>query len=232
MIYFYHPDITKGLLELPEEEHQHCSKVLRKVAGDEIGVYDGIGGDYTVRLTEVSKKSSRFEIIEKRQLSRKQFYNHIAIAPTKNTDRIEWFVEKACELGVDEISFILTKNCERNKMRIDRLEKKAVSALKQSKSGYLTQINELTRFSDFLKNASADAKHIAVVEPSLPYYSALLSIRQSVITLIGPEGDFSEDERKAAENAGFQKISLGSSTLRTETAGLMAGHFVNMINEY
>ena len=174
MIYFFHPDITKGSLELPLEEHMHCSKVLRKSVGDQVGIYDGIGGDYIVTLTEVSKKTTRFEVIEKKQLPPKTFYNHIAIAPTKNIDRIEWFVEKACELGVDEISLILTKNSERTKIRVDRLEKKAVSALKQSKSGYLTKINELTKFDLFLKNTHADLKFIAVVEDNLPYYSKVI----------------------------------------------------------
>ncbi|WP_258098456.1 RsmE family RNA methyltransferase [Marinoscillum pacificum] len=232
MIYFYHPDIVKGSFELPEEEHMHCSKVLRKTAGDKVGIYDGIGGDYTIQLTEVSKKVTRFEVVEKKQLPAKKFYNHIAIAPTKNIDRIEWFVEKACELGVDEISLILTKNCERTKIRIDRLEKKAVSALKQSKSGYLTKINDLVKFDLFLKNTSADSKFIAVVENNLPYYSKVIRPHNSILTLIGPEGDFTPEEASKAFTSGFEKISLGSSTLRTETAGLAAGHFVNMINEY
>lgn len=232
MIYFYQPDIIKGEFQLPDEEHQHCSKVLRKRAGDEVGIYDGVGGEYLVRLTEVSKKQSCFEILNQQKLPAKPFHHHIAIAPTKNIDRIEWFVEKACELGVDEISFILTKNCERSKIRVDRLEKKAVSALKQSKTGYLTQINELRTFTSFLKTTTADSKYIAVVEPDLPYFSKIIKSDSSVITLIGPEGDFTQDEADQAQKHQFIKISLGKSTLRTETAGLMAGHFINIVNEY
>ncbi len=232
MIYFYHPDINDGSLELPEDEHQHCSRVLRKSAGDEVGIFDGRGGEFHVRLTEVSKKKTQFEIIERKKMDRKPFYNHIAIAPTKNTDRIEWFVEKACELGVDEISFILTKNCERNKLRIDRLEKKAVSALKQSKNGYLTKINELIKIKDFISKAQADSKHIAVVEQGLPYYGTLIEKHANILTLIGPEGDFTAQESELAEASGFQKVSLSKSVLRTETAGLMASHFVNMVNGF
>ncbi|WP_421876999.1 RsmE family RNA methyltransferase [Marinoscillum sp.] len=232
MIYFYQPDIAKGIHELPEDEHQHCTRVLRKTSGDEVGIFDGVGGMYKVLLTEVSKKQTKFEIVESRQLVRKSFYNHIAIAPTKNMDRIEWFVEKACELGVDEISFLLTKNSERDKLRIDRLEKKAVSALKQSKSGYLTKINELVKLDQFLSQTPSDLKFIAVVEENLPYYAEVLQQDRNVLTLIGPEGDFTQEESKSAVASGFRKISLGKSVLRTETAGLMASHFVNTINRY
>ncbi|MEQ8473837.1 MAG: RsmE family RNA methyltransferase [Marinoscillum sp.] len=232
MLYFYQPEISNGIHQLVDEEHQHCTKVLRKGAGDEIGIFDGIGGKYKVCLTEVTKKQSTFEIIQSEQIPAKTFYNHIGIAPTKNTERIEWFVEKACELGVDEISFILTSNCERNKLRIDRLEKKAVSALKQSKSGYLTKINELTKFKDFIVNSPDQKKYIAVVEDNLPYLGAILKANTNTCILIGPEGDFSPDEVQMAVGQGFVKTSLGKSTLRTETAGIVAANFVNLMNLY
>lgn len=232
MLYFYQPDIANGIHKLTDEEHQHCTKVLRKGVGDEIGIFDGMGGVYAVRLTEVSKKESAFEIFKSVQISPKPFYNHIAIAPTKNMDRTEWFVEKACELGVNEISFVHTSNCERSKLRIDRLEKKAVSALKQSKSGFLTKINELVKLKSFLADCSATTKHIAVVEPDLPYLGGMIEPNTNACILIGPEGDFSPDEVNMAESQGFQKVSLGKSTLRTETAGLMASHFVNVANGY
>ncbi len=232
MVYFYQPEIVHGNCSLPEEEHVHCSKVFRKAVGDDIGIYDGVGGAYVVRLTEVTKKHSHFEIVESRQLPAKPFYNHLAIAPTKSMDRMEWFVEKACELGVDEITLILTKNSERNKIRIDRLEKKAISALKQSKSGYLTKINDLTAFESFISVVKGDSKYIAVVTPGLPYFARKLTEKQAIVTLIGPEGDFAPSEVSQASDHGFAQVSLGSSTLRTETAGLMAGHFVNMINSH
>lgn len=232
MLYFYQPKISKGQHLLEDEEFQHCVKVLRKGVGDQIGIFDGKGGKYEVEITTVGKRSCEFKILSEEQLSPRPFYNHIAIAPTKNTDRIEWFVEKACELGVDEISFILTTNCERNKMRIDRLEKKAVSALKQSKSGFLTKINELEKLDKFLGSTQADQKFIAFVEDGLPYFSDELKSNSNTLTLIGPEGDFTQEEVNAVLKIGFTKISLGKSTLRTETAGLMAAHFVNMLNGY
>lgn len=230
MLYFYQPKIKNGQLSLEEEEFQHCIKVLRKNIGDQIGILDGKGGKYEVEITSVGKRSCDFKILNEEQLPAKPFHQHLAMAPTKNTDRIEWFVEKACELGIDEISFILTSNCERNKMRIDRLTKKAVSALKQSKSGFLTKINELEKLDKFISKASADHKFIAFVQDGLPYFSALLKPNTKTITLIGPEGDFTHEEVELTLAQGFQKISLGKSTLRTETAGLMATHFVNVVN--
>jgi len=232
MLYFFQPKTSEGVFHLSDDEYQHCVKVLRKKAGDEIGIFDGKGMAYQAVITSITGKLCEFEITQKTQLEPRPFYNHIAIAPTKNTDRIEWFVEKACELGVDEISFVLTDNCERNKMRTERLEKKAVSALKQSKSGFLTRINPMVKLKDFLKADHNGLKFIAVVEPDLPYLSNELKSSQKVITLIGPEGDFSKVEVTAALNEGFRKVSLGKSTLRTETAGLMAAHMVNVVNEY
>lgn len=232
MLYFYQPDIDQGILKLTDEEHQHCTKVLRKVEGDQIGIFDGKGGKYSARLTCISKKESSFAIEESEQIAPKSFYCHIAIAPTKNTDRIEWFVEKACELGIDEISFILTSNSERSKLRIDRLEKKAISALKQSKSGFLTRINELVKFKDFVNQPNQVEKFIAVVEDNLPYLSTVLSAKTPITLMIGPEGDFSPEEVQVAVTCGYQKISLGQSVLRTETAGLMACHFVNVANQF
>ncbi|WP_421890228.1 RsmE family RNA methyltransferase [Marinoscillum sp.] len=232
MLYFYQPKTSEGVFHLMDDEYQHCVKVLRKKVGDEIGIFDGLGMDYHAVIKAITGKSCAFEITKKTALEPRPFYNHIAIAPTKNTDRIEWFVEKACELGLDEISFVLTDNCERNKMRTERLEKKAVSALKQSKSGFLTKINPLIKLKDFLKADLKGQKFMAVVEPDLPYFTNELKSGQTIITLIGPEGDFSKEEVSTAVNVGFQKVSLGKSTLRTETAGLMAAHCVNVINEY
>ena len=232
MLYFYQPKTSEGVFHLMDDEYLHCVKVLRKKVGDEIGIFDGLGMDYHAVIKAITGKSCAFEITKKTVLESRPFYNHIAIAPTKNTDRIEWFVEKACELGVDELSFVLTDNCERNKMRTERLEKKAVSALKQSKSGFLTKINPLIKLKDFLKADLKGQKFMAVVEPDLPYLTNELKSGQTIITLIGPEGDFSKEEVSTAVNVGFQKVSLGKSTLRTETAGLMAAHCVNVINEY
>ncbi|MFY0599070.1 MAG: 16S rRNA (uracil(1498)-N(3))-methyltransferase [Cyclobacteriaceae bacterium] len=234
MNYFYQPEISNEGHLLDGEEFIHCTKVLRNKQGDRIGILDGKGGFYTVEIGSISGKKCDFRILEESRKSAKKFHHHIAIAPTKNIDRTEWFVEKACELGVDEISFILTKNSERTKLRIDRLEKKALSALKQSKSGYLTQINELIKFPKFIESVSniQCAKYIAYVESELPYYTDSLQPDKTILTLIGPEGDFNPTEVQLALENGFEKISLGSNTLRTETAGLASCQFVNFINRY
>ena len=233
MIFFYQPEIDRGKLFLEDEEYQHCVRVLRKKAGDEIGLLDGKGGKYHARISEVTGQSCRFEITESLKISTKPFYNHIAIAPTKNVDRIEWFVEKASELGADEITFLITRNAERNKLRIDRMEKKAVSALKQSRSGHLTRVNPLMPLEKLLKtDLEAFSKFIAVATEGLPYLGREVKSGNQVLTLIGPEGDFSSDEIHAATSAGFQPVSLGHNILRTETAGIIACQLVNSANTY
>ena len=180
---------------------------------------DGKGGFYTVELTNVTSSIAKFSITAEEKRSRTG-HQHIAIAPTKNSDRIEWFVEKACELGVHEISFILTQNSERPKVRIDRLEKKAVSALKQSKSGFITRINPVLKVSEGIKNAKEEIKLIAYVQDDLPHVTSKLNRDKTSLVLIGPEGDFDQKEVSLAEQSGFIKVSLGENVLRTETAGL------------
>lgn len=230
MHYFYLPTLTQGSPQLEDEEFQHCIKVLRHQPGDTIGLMDGLGNLAEAILIKITGKTAHLEISRQWTLPAKPFRHHLAIAPTKNIDRMEWMLEKACELGLDEITFFQSQNSERGKLRTDRLEKKAISALKQSKSGYLTQIHPLTDLDALLQSAKADTRYIAVVQPDLPYFSTVLAAQQSVLTLIGPEGDFTEAEVVRARDAGFIPISLGHSVLRTETAGLMACHFVNVVN--
>ncbi|MEP4532078.1 MAG: RsmE family RNA methyltransferase [Cyclobacteriaceae bacterium] len=234
MNYFYQPDISDSNQKLEGDEFTHCTRVLRSRVGDHIGILDGKGGFYKVEITSIQGKNLDFRILEKKQKPAKPFHHHIAIAPTKNIDRIEWFVEKACELGVDEISFILTKNSERNKLRIDRLEKKAISALKQSKSGFLTKVNALVKFPAFIKSIaeSNTDKYIAYVADGLPYLADQVKPSSPTLTLIGPEGDFDPSEVEMAMDSGFEKISLGNNTLRTETAGIVAAQFLNIANKY
>lgn len=231
MLFFYQPALAESPY-LEDEEYQHCVKVLRKKVGDTIGLLDGKGKKTVGIISEITPKRCLIRVTEETTLPPKPFHNHIAIAPAKNPDRNEWFVEKACELGVDEISLIKTHHSERTKLRTDRLEKKAISALKQSKNGWLTRINPVVELSEFLAEVSADQRFIAVVENNLPYFSSQIRDGKSSVCLIGPEGDFSTEEVKQALKHGFQKISLGKSVLRTETAGLMASHFINMANEF
>ncbi|XOV93337.1 MAG: RsmE family RNA methyltransferase [Bacteroidota bacterium] len=229
---FYQPNIDVSP-KLEGEEFKHCTRVLRKKVGDQIGLFDGKGTYYQATISSLLKDSCKLEITNKIDLPLKSFHVHLAIAPTKSMDRMEWMVEKLGELGIDEISFLQTQHGERPKIKLDRLQKKAISALKQSKSGYLMKINPLIRFNDFIKQTTSQPnRFIAIVEESLPSFKKLLRPKQPIIIMIGPEGDFSKQEMDLASNQGIKRISLGKNTLRTETAGLIACHVVNMINDY
>ena len=161
----------------------------------------------------------------------KNFIIHIAISPTKNADRIEWFVEKAVELGIDEITLLECDHTERQHLKIDRLEKMAISAMKQSLKAKLPVIHPLTSFRNIVHTAGSVEKYIAHVDNENPnQLKNLIAAGSSYLVLIGPEGDFSDEELTLAENQGFKKISLGPSRLRTETAGLAACHILNLAN--
>lgn len=232
MTIFYEKLISEGVKKLSEEESKHCSQVLRKKIGDEILVFDGIGNKYKCVLTQVSKKTCAFDIVSTHETSQKPFSIHLAIAPTKNTDRIEWLVEKLCEIGVDRISFIRTKHSERKNLRIDRLERKVISAMKQSGNPYLMKVNELISFDDLLRDVSEEERFIAHVDSSHEYLSKIAHHKKTTIILIGPEGDFSSEEVEKAKIRGFRPVSLGENTLRTETAGFVACCMINTLNDY
>ncbi len=231
---FYCKDLSDNEFDLSLEESKHCIKVLRHQAGDEIYVCDGNGRLIVGQIMEANHKATRCKII--RDISPKidkRHRIHIAIAPTKNMDRLEWFVEKCCELGIDEISFILTTHSERKVLKTDRLEKKAIGAMKQSKSYRLAKINQLLSYSEFLKKVDATQLFIAHVDNDNPNtLKSLGKVAQSYCVLIGPEGDFSRDEVKLAFDHQFVPVSLGKNTLRTETAGVVACHSLNFINDY
>lgn len=232
MNYYYHPD-PKSDSTLSNEESAHAIKVLRKKKGDSILLMDGQGNSYTAKIIEDNFRRCRFEIISEERHNKKQFAIHIAIAPTKNIDRIEWFVEKACELGINRISLIETKRTERSKIKLERLEKKAISAMKQSKSFWKCQIDHLTKFASFISEPFSGQKFVAYVETGEGLsLQKLAQPNQDTHILIGPEGDFTQDEVKASQNQGFQPVNLGKNILRTETAGIIACHTINMINHY
>jgi len=228
---FYQPEIPNGIHHLDPEESRHCAKVLRKKPGDLIQLTDGKGKRYHALLTESKPDKCSFKISSSEQEHPRSFYTHIALAPTKNPDRTEWFVEKAIEIGIDEISFILCDNSERAAIKTDRLEKLAVSAMKQSLRCTLTKINHMVLVSEFVKTAKADSKFIAYVDQSNPdHLLKQVSPKSNYIVLIGPEGDFSKKELDMAIETGYKKVSLGSNRLRTETAGLVACHILNLVN--
>lgn len=213
--------INHTIAELTPEESWHCAKVLRFKAGDEIGLIDGKGNFYEGQLSVVNEKKCLANITFGPRIQNKHpYYLHLAIAPTKNIDRVEWLVEKAIEIGVDEISFVRCKNSERTVIKEDRLIKIAESAVKQSLQSYIPKINPLTNFADILKT-NADLKFIAHCEEETKQHLKSFDLKNKTsLVLIGPEGDFSNDEIALAKSSGFTEISLGENRLRTETAGL------------
>jgi 16S rRNA (uracil1498-N3)-methyltransferase len=237
MILFYTNNIKNDIAELPEEEAMHCVKTLRKKVGDDIQFVDGQGNWYKGNIIGTSKKavSIRIESVISEH-EKRNHYLHIAIAPTKNINRFEWFLEKATEFGIDEITPLLCFHSERKNVREDRLEKVVVAAMKQSLKAYLPKINPLTSFKDFLRsqNIGESQKFIAHCQGGFSeakfHLKNAMKISQNITILIGPEGDFSLNEIELALSQNFQEISLGKERLRTETAGLAACHIVNLVN--
>jgi 16S rRNA (uracil1498-N3)-methyltransferase len=232
MLLFYAPDLLT-LPELPEQESGHCVRVLRKQAGDEIDITDGKGHFFRAQIRDAHPKKCLVEIVE--QIAAPQRWkNHIeiAVAPTKNLDRIEWFAEKATEIGIDKITFLKTRYSERKELKTDRIQKILVSAMKQSEKAVLPVLQEMTDFKTFVKQDFAGQKFIAhCYAGEKPLLSRAVHAGENVLILIGPEGDFSEDEVALALQHGFQAISLGESRLRTETAALTACQTIHIVNQ-
>lgn len=231
MYLFYVPDIATNHC-LSEEESGHCVRVLRYTKGDEILLTDGQGSTYTARITNPHPKHCEFEIIsQEKQAKGHDFYLHIAIAPTKNVERLEWMVEKCTEIGVDEITPLLCRFSERKQLRTDRLQKIVLSAAKQSLTPYLPKLNELTPYDTFIRQANEQDKFIAhCYKEDKKELKNEISRGRDVLVLIGPEGDFSEQEIHDALQLGFVPVSLGNSRLRTETAGVVACHTAILMN--
>ncbi len=227
MLLFYHSDIEKTPV-LSEEDSRHCVKVLRKNIKDKIHVVDGIGGLFECEITKAHEKKCEVRILSvEREFEKRNHYLHIAIAPTKNADRIEYFIEKCVEIGVDEITLIQTKHSERKNQKTERLEKIAISAMKQSLKAYLPKVNELIDFEKFIKSVNVDAKFVAHLTDDAKPLKEVVADKKEVLLMIGPEGDFAKDEILLAQKTGFQVVTLGNSRLRTETAGVVACTIVN-----
>lgn len=230
MRYFYVPDAaSKG--ELPAEEAVHALRVLRLREGDEIRLLDGVGHVYEARVSLASSKHCLYEIQDCR-LEDKTWRGdiHLAIAPTKMMERIEWMAEKATEVGFDELTFLDCRFSERKTIRTDRIEKIVCAAVKQSRKAWMPRVNAMTGFKAFVSQPFSGRKFIAHCYEEFPrtdFFNALQGQKEAacrdILVLVGPEGDFSADEvRYAIEDCGFTSISLGESRLRTETAGLSA----------
>lgn len=233
LILFYTNNINDKIATLEGDEAMHCMKTLRKKIGDAITFVDGNGGWYEGKLISTSKKSCSIAI-EKQTFSpqRADYRLHIAIAPTKNINRLEWFLEKCTEIGIDEITPILCQRSERKNIRLDRLQKIVVAAMKQSLKTHLPKLNPLTKYSDFIKNTNVSNRFIAHCNDGEKIHLKKCKTKQEdVLILIGPEGDFSNEEVKLALQHYFNAITLGEERLRTETAGIVACHSIRFLNQ-
>ncbi len=227
---FYTQRIENGFAYLDEEESRHLLSALRRKVGDALNLTDGKGFFYETEISDTGKRHAVARILSKTAVpAERPFKLHLAIAPTKQMERFEWFLEKATEIGIDEITPLLCKRSERDTIRHDRLEKILVSAMKQSLRARLPMLNELTRFQAFVKSASAPQKLIAwCADTPLPHLSSQITGTNDILIAIGPEGDFSPEEIHSALENGFNGISLGTARLRTETAGLLAVTAANL----
>ena len=230
IMFFFEKNIKKGIKFLSQKESTHCCKVLRMNSGDQVTILDGEGGKYFVRLEKVTKNLCTFSILERLQVAKKIVKIHLVIAPTKNIDRMAWMTEKLCEIGVDEISFIKTRFSERKTLKIERLENKAIEAIKQSGNPFKPIINEMIPIESFFKRSFLGQRFIAHINHQLPYLEEKILPNQSVTILIGPEGDFDKNEIQKAHDFGYQSVSLEKQVLRTETAGIISCSIVNLVN--
>ena len=234
MIQFYAPDIKeRGVL--PESDSAHCCRVLRMKEGDEVTVVDGKGMRYLCRIVEAHSKHTAVEIISEEEVP-----NHwkapitLAVAPTKHSDRMEWMLEKAVEIGVDRVVLLKCRRSERKEMKTERLEKVMVSAMKQSLKGVLPELQGMTDFNDFVKSQPlVSQKFFGYCDAAYPRREFVKQCKPGmpVVIMIGPEGDFSPEEVTTAVENGFMPVTFGKSRLRTETAALFGVTAVHVIND-
>jgi len=229
---FFTQKIENGFAVFEEEEGRHLSTVLRKKAGDILQLTDGKGYFYEAELADAGKRQVLARILSKTAAPLlRPTRLHIGIAPTKQMERLEWFLEKATEIGVDEITPLICQRSERDSLRLDRLEKVLISAMKQSLRAWLPKLNAPMKFQDFAKKTSEAQKRLAwCSDEPLPHLKNTISDQQDMVIAIGPEGDFSPEEIRTALENGFQGVSLGKARLRTETAGLLAVTVFNVVN--
>lgn len=229
---FYTPDILTDTYILNEDESKHCIKVLRLQMGDSVTLIDGTGGFYQAEIVDPHPKKTKLKIIAtQHEYGKRNHYLHIAVAPTKNIERIEWFLEKATEIGIDEISLFICDRSERKEVKTDRLNRVITSAVKQSLKAYHPQLNEVISFKNFIKQTQASQKFIAhCLDDEKKTLKNCINNQADYVILIGPEGDFTPQEITLAIDNNFVPISLGNSRLRTETAALEACFEINFLN--
>ncbi len=232
---FYSPNITEPEYILPEEESKHAVRVLRLGAGDALHITDGRGGMYLCRIVDASVKGCRIRVESvEREWERLPYRLTMAVAPTKNIDRYEWFLEKATEIGVAEFVPLVGAHSERKVIKPEREEKVITAAVKQSLKAYHPVLAEATPFAKFVKGDFGTArKFIAHCDEAVigkKYLAATLHKGEDAVILIGPEGDFSPEEIRLAVECGFEEITLGTQRFRTETAAVVAAEMVSIVN--
>jgi 16S rRNA (uracil1498-N3)-methyltransferase len=233
-LYFIAPitSIVPCQINLGSEESLHCIKVLRMRTGETLHLTDGFGNLYEGQILAQDLKSCPVMITSvTHDYGKRPFRLHIAVAPTKNIARFEWFLEKATEIGVDEITPLICEHSERVQIRIDRLQKIILSAAKQSLKTYLPVLHEPVKFNDFIRLNHPASRFVAYVEEHQTLHLKTAYQNGDCTVLIGPEGDFSSTEMDSAIQHGFNPVSLGPSRLRTETAAIVACHIINIVNE-
>lgn len=219
---FYLPDIPNKAI-LSKEESFHCLKVLRCKKGELIHLTDGNGNLFSAIINDENKEACSLRKIKKLYKAENKYKIHLVVAPPKSFEKTEWMIEKISEIGVDKVTFIYTQHSERRKIKLDRLEKISIAAMKQSNSLRKLNIENIISFQDFLKNYNTnDQKFIAHMDKKNKTIKTIFKKNKSFSILIGPEGDFSQNEIKEAYKKGFKGISLGKNTLKTETASIIA----------
>lgn len=230
---FYLPDAQLGTISFPEEESKHIVKVLRMKEGDCFCVTDGNGSLYDAELIDAHPKRAMADLSNQRQgYDIRDFKVSIAIAPTKLNERTEWFLEKATEIGIDEVKFFSSYHSERRVANVERFKKIVVAAMKQSVKSKMPLVEEMVSFDKLVKQKYEGQKFIAWIDDDVKEQLCdLYKKGENALVLIGPEGDFSKEEVALAKENGFVPVSLGEARLRTETAAVVACHTIQLINQ-
>jgi len=231
---FYAPDINGNVHTLDEQESKHIVRVLRMGKGTGVKLIDGKGNLYEGIIDDPDQKQCTIAITGIiKDFEKRNYRLHIAISPLKNTERFEWFIEKSVEIGVDEITPLICRNTEKSGIRSERINNLIISAMKQSLKAAKTLFNPPCLYNDFIVRDHEGIRMIAHCNDSFRRrkISEVYSKDQTAVVIIGPEGDFSEDEIKIASGNGFTPVHLGNSRLRTETAGIAACHSIYFINQ-
>ena len=230
---YYAPDISGDLYTMSAEESKHLVRVMRMKISDKVRFTDGVGYFYDYEIIDPNPKACQVSILAKHKGDDTRSWKlQMAVAPTKNISRFEWFLEKATELGIDTITPMICRHSERKEVKINRLDRVVVAAMKQSLKSNIPILEETKRFEGVIKTPFEGEKYIAYIDPAVNLeLSKAYSPGADVLILIGPEGDFNPKEVEQARQAGFTPVRLGTSRLRTETAAIVACHTIHLINQ-